>query len=166
MPNQVSVYCVCVPEWKSERFKTPFEMRGWCVSVSSLRTESWGRRRLKVRWSLHGTLNTPAHLDTNIFYVCFPFWKSSARHSWSSTGTKKATSATKTWGSVWGQWATCQRRWSSSNWASRSVSGLEQREEERRGEKQGERRVGMGKVLFFYFTCFRFYCCTPITQSH
>lgn len=82
------------------------------------RAETRGDRR----WA-HVTLHRnvlPGLLLHRLFSQ--PICQSSERRLWSLTGTIKATSVTKTWGSVWGPWDTCLRKWSSSNWASRSVS--------------------------------------------
>ena len=97
-----------------------------CVSASSNRTESWDQRRSKVRWSsasLHCIYTTVELKTLTCVSLRACFHQSSVRRLWSLTGTRKATSVTKTWGSAWGPWDTCQQRWSSSSWASRSVSG-------------------------------------------
>lgn len=100
------------------------------VCVSLHRTESWDRRRSTVRAL---PFNSPSAFDPSelrervlTWHVHHGvFFQSSVRRLWSLTGTRKATSVTKTWGSAWGPWGTCPQRWSSLNWASRSVSRTE-----------------------------------------
>ena len=96
------------------------------------RTESWDQRRWMVGWTkipqLPVQLGDQASPDP---VVCCRMWsdlavplfpsQSYARPSRSLTRTKTASSAVRTWGTACAPWATCPPRWSSSNWASRSI---------------------------------------------